>query len=694
VSWQLSSLLVLGAALLAGFAWYERSRPAARVLAVVAALAALAVVGRLAFAAFPNVKPTTDIVLISGYALGGAPGFAVGSVAALVSNFFLSQGPWTPWQMAAWGSVGIGGAAFARFMRGREPSRWTLALACGIAGSYFGLIMDGYQWTLAADQSFASYLAIAGTSLPYNLAHVLGNVVFSLLIGTPLLRALRRVRRRLEVRWERPATVRAASLTLLAMAVVLLAPASVPAKKNDVATPTTLTDPATDAATFLRSAQNTDGGFGEDEGKKSNELFSGWAALALAASGSNPDAVTAGDKTALDYVEKHANSLGDAADLARTILVVEASGYDAGKFGGQDLVKQLLRERDSDGSFGGLVNQTAFGILAQEAADEDQGTKASAHWLRDQQAEDGGFSFNAKGASDVDVTGAVLQAMAASGEADEDVEDDAVDYLRAAKNGDGGFGQASGDNSNSQSTAFAVQGLVAAGETVDDFGKGNDPISYLEDRQDSDGSIRYSRTSKQTPVWVTAQALLALKRAKFPLTALTKTTGATTSGKTPKGTDPLTTDPTTTTPKGVGKGQGGAVTPPPSGSPGAFVDPGGAPKAPKAPKTPKAPPPPFSATEVIPPAFTFAGISPEPAKANMLEQAAAAAGAAANAASTQGGGSLGAPLQTTSAPAPSTPGSTPALTEAAGAAGGAASAASLVGSKAASATPSAGAGRG
>ena len=110
MSWQAASLALLAVALAFGFGWYERERPPARVVAVVAALAALAVVGRLAFAAFPNVKPTTDIVLFAGYALGAVPGFAVGAVTAIVSNIFLSQGPWTVWQMAGWGAVGIAGA--------------------------------------------------------------------------------------------------------------------------------------------------------------------------------------------------------------------------------------------------------------------------------------------------------------------------------------------------------------------------------------------------------------------------------------------------------------------------------------------------------------------------------------------------------------------------------------------------------
>src|SRR6059058_3495320 len=157
MTWQLGSVLVLTVALAIGFAWYERSSPPARVLALVAALAALAAIGRVAFAAFPNVKPTSDIVLFSGYALGGPAGFAVGALAALVSNVFLGQGPWTPWQMTAWGVVGLGGAALGRAMRGRQPNRLVLAAACGLSGFIFGALMDMYQWTLAAEHTLSSY---------------------------------------------------------------------------------------------------------------------------------------------------------------------------------------------------------------------------------------------------------------------------------------------------------------------------------------------------------------------------------------------------------------------------------------------------------------------------------------------------------------------------------------------------------
>jgi energy-coupling factor transport system substrate-specific component len=204
VSAHVAAYAALGVVLAVAFAWYEKRRPPARTVALVAAMAALAVVGRLAFAAVPGVKPTTDIVLFAGFALGGVPGFMVGAVTAVASNIFFGQGPWTLWQMVAWGAVGVGGAALARAGRGREPSRWVLAAACGVAAAAFGAFMDLYQWTFAAEQTSGTYGLVAGTSLAYNVTHVLASVTFALLIGPTFVRAIQRYRRRFEVEWEPP----------------------------------------------------------------------------------------------------------------------------------------------------------------------------------------------------------------------------------------------------------------------------------------------------------------------------------------------------------------------------------------------------------------------------------------------------------------------------------------------------------
>src|SRR3954468_19691373 len=216
VSWVLASFTVLATALVLGFAWYERTHPSARVLALIATLAALAALGRVAFAPIPSVKPTTDIVLIAGYVLGGAPGFAVGAVAALTSNVFFGQGPWTPWQMLAWGGVGAGGALLAR-VAGRELGRASLTVACALAGLAYGAVMNFSLWvTFGGDHTLAKLGGYYVTSLPFDVAHAVGNALFCLPFGPALVRALRRFRARFEIVW-RPAP---AVVTLVALLLV------------------------------------------------------------------------------------------------------------------------------------------------------------------------------------------------------------------------------------------------------------------------------------------------------------------------------------------------------------------------------------------------------------------------------------------------------------------------------------------
>jgi squalene-hopene cyclase-like protein/prenyltransferase/squalene oxidase-like repeat protein len=501
MTWQAASLVLLGLALAAGFAWYERERPPARVVAVVAAMAALAVVGRLAFAAIPNVKPTTDIVLFAGYALGAIPGFAVGAVTAIVSNIFLSQGPWTVWQMAGWGAVGVAGAFLARFLRGREPSRFALAAICGAAGLAFGAWMDVYQGTLAARQDLDTYVAVAGTSLPYNIAHAVGNVVFCLLIGPAFLRALARYRRRLEVRWERtPAPV---ALGAIAVALVLLVPAGAAAAT-----------PAQRAASYLAKAQNEDGGFGATPSGGSSPLYTGWAGLALGSTGRNPqDVKRPGGRSLARYVLRGSRSLTDIGEIERTALLAKVAGISARSFGGRNLVDEIQGRRRHDGSISGFVSYTAFGVMALRAGGASAGG-TTIRWLIQSQNDDGGFGVARGSASDADMTGAALQALATVGRASSPAAGRAVQWLRANQNGDGGFGQFKGRTSNAQSTAYAVQGLIAAGAGGNAVSRAR---TYLVRLQRGDGSVAYSSSSNQTPVWVTAQALMALQGKPLPI---------------------------------------------------------------------------------------------------------------------------------------------------------------------------------
>ena len=201
MNWIAGSFLVLGAVLVVGFVWYERTHPSARVLALLATLAALAALGRVAFAPLPNVKPTTDIVFLTGYVLGGAPGFAVGALAALSSNLVFGQGPWTPWQMVAWGIVGVAGAAWAPLTGGRLPRIPTAALLV-LCGLFYGALTNLSTLTAAGGTpSPAQWAATEAAGLPFDIAHAVGNVAFFLAFGPAFVRVLQRYRARLEVRW-------------------------------------------------------------------------------------------------------------------------------------------------------------------------------------------------------------------------------------------------------------------------------------------------------------------------------------------------------------------------------------------------------------------------------------------------------------------------------------------------------------
>ncbi len=506
MSWQLGAFAILALALAAGFAWYERSRPDARIVALVATLAALAALGRIAFAALPNVKPTTDIVLIAGYALGPAPGFVVGAVAGLVSNFFFGQGPWTVWQMAAWGATGVLGAGLALIGR-RRLARWPLALVCFVVGFAFAAFQDVGDWVTYSDHSFAQLGIYVGKGAGFDLVHAVGCLLFALTFGPWLIRSLMRFRRRLEVSW-RPlpegVTVPLA-LALAAIAGIALLGRAEPARAASAST------------SYLLGAQNADGGFGPGPGSSSSPLYSGWAALGLAAEGINPQDVHRGGTSLLAYIETGAPGISDPGSLERTILVARAAGLPATAFGGRDLVAELGGDLRADGSVSDQVNWTAFAILALRAAGAPVPARTVA-WLVRQQDSDGGFGFGtAGGGSDVDDTGAVLEALAGSGSGH--VIARAVAYLRAAQNRDGGLPSQTGEGSDAQSTAWAVQGLIAAGVNPSAFHHGGSPspVGYLDALTAADGHVRYSPGNDQTPVWVTAEALMALAGRALPL---------------------------------------------------------------------------------------------------------------------------------------------------------------------------------
>ncbi len=143
-----------------------------------------------------------------------------------------------------------------------------------------------------------------------------------------------------------------------------------------------------------------------------------------------------------------------------------------------------------------------------------------ARWIAGQANRDGGFNFAGQGASSgIDDTGAALQGLVAAGRRGTKTVRRAARFLARRQNPDGGYPLQPGGPSNAQSTAWAVQALIAAGRNPDRQRRNGarSPVAYLRSLVTPSGAVRYSRTSAQTPVWVTAQALAALARKPFPL---------------------------------------------------------------------------------------------------------------------------------------------------------------------------------
>ena len=532
MSWPLVSFSIVGIVLALGWVAYERSRLSARMVAVVGTLAAVAALGRDAFVAVPDVKPITAMTLVAGYALGPLPGFTVGALGMLSSNFVLGQGPYTPWQMVAWGLVGLIGAGLGALSR-RRLGRVQLALASALAALFAKELMNVYQWTIGASHTPAALLAVAGTGLPFDLADMIASFLFGLAFAPELARLLARMRSRMNVTWvavdrspaDRPSPPdgpQAGALRslgapggLVALALTLALCLSAPNSASAASLGRELS--------YLFSAQNADGGFGSSAGQASSELYTGWTAMGLAAAGRNPASVRHGGRSVLDSLRAEAATLSGVGDYERTILAVRACSASAYSFAGHNLVGEVMRARASDDSFAHQVNLTAFAVFALRAAGHSShfgAVREAAGWIERQQNSDGGFGFGARGSqSDVDDTGAALQALADAGARNRRVLTLATAYLIRSQNADGGFPQQYGSESNAQSTAWASQGLIAAGQNPAGVRRhgSRSPVGYLESLVAPGGSVRYSRTSGQTPVWVTAQALIALAGKTFPV---------------------------------------------------------------------------------------------------------------------------------------------------------------------------------
>lgn len=170
-------------------------KPKAREIVTVSVLCAIAVAGRTAFFMLPQFKPVIAIIIIAGVCLGGETGFLVGTVTGFISNFFFGQGPWTPWQMFAFGIIGF--LSGMLFNKGVLPRAREILCIFGFLATFviYGGIMNPASIIMWQNEITWKMIASSyAVGLPLDLIHAIGTIFFLWFISEAMIEKLERIK--------------------------------------------------------------------------------------------------------------------------------------------------------------------------------------------------------------------------------------------------------------------------------------------------------------------------------------------------------------------------------------------------------------------------------------------------------------------------------------------------------------------
>ena len=158
---------------------YENKKTGTRRMVIASVMIALCVFGRF----IPLFKPITALTIITGMYLGGETGFLVGAMSALISNIFAGQGPWTAFQMLAWGLIGLTAGLTAGMLKKHRAVLLGYGVISGVAYSF---IMD--IWTTlwySGEFDTSVYLSALVTAIPYTVSYAVSNFIFLFFLAKP-----------------------------------------------------------------------------------------------------------------------------------------------------------------------------------------------------------------------------------------------------------------------------------------------------------------------------------------------------------------------------------------------------------------------------------------------------------------------------------------------------------------------------
>jgi len=322
------------------------------------------------------------------------------------------------------------------------------------------------------------------------------------------------------------------SLLLVAMVSILMpgpivwADALYPQKQMETAIQKSLS--------YFHTIQNKDGGFPTQAGQNSSLTATSWVIMALAAIGEdvNSNAWEPNGKSPLDFLQNSTYPLQATNDYARTLLALSAAGSPP-VYQQVNLADKIISFQQPSGQFAqldqgetGYINAHMWSILALKSAGYDIPNQEKAkQWLISRQNPDGGFGWIEGIASDADDTSIAVQTLTVLGEspATSPSLQKALKYLQSCQLKEGGFSSGNdwmGSQANTASTAWVLQALLAAGENATSAAwtiEGKNPIAYLLNQQNRDGSFNFTADTSASPVTMTAYSVMALAQKALPV---------------------------------------------------------------------------------------------------------------------------------------------------------------------------------
>ena len=193
-SYYITGTLIIAELMIPFFMVFEGRKPQARELVIIAVMCALAIAGRVVIP-LPHFKAIFAVIILTGIAFGPEAGFMVGAISAFVSNFFYGQGPFTPWQMFAYGAGGmLAGFLFRRNWLPRK--NWVMALfSFFIVVLWIGPLLDSsHVFLMMSRFSWTAIFTVLTSGLYVNVCQALCTAAILYLLGNPLLEKLERVK--------------------------------------------------------------------------------------------------------------------------------------------------------------------------------------------------------------------------------------------------------------------------------------------------------------------------------------------------------------------------------------------------------------------------------------------------------------------------------------------------------------------